>query len=93
MQQAPVGIGSGAAVAAVRPEDFRPAGEAAPDRVNIVNVRVEVAEFHGREVAAEGVTDDGQVIHFRLPERVAPGSRVELTVPVERVLVFAGEKT
>ncbi|GAA2459740.1 ABC transporter ATP-binding protein [Actinomadura vinacea] len=82
-------IPDGAAVAAVRPEDFRVAGETA-DPVNALRVRVDVSEFHGREVAAEGVTDGGHVIHFRLPERVAPGSRVELTVPVERVLVFSG---
>jgi ABC-type Fe3+/spermidine/putrescine transport system ATPase subunit len=77
------------AVAAVRPEDFRIAPGAAA--ANAFGVRVEVSEFHGREVAAEGVTDGGQVIHFRLPERVAPGERVELTVPVERVLVYEQE--
>ncbi|KAB2349794.1 ABC transporter ATP-binding protein [Actinomadura rudentiformis] len=75
------------AVAAVRPEDFRRAG---PGDRNTLDVRVEVSEFHGREVAAEGVTEGGHVIHFRLPERVAPGERIELAVPVERVLVFAG---
>ncbi|SNR58921.1 ABC transporter ATP-binding protein [Actinomadura mexicana] len=77
------------AVAAVRPEDFQIAGS--PDTAtagDLVRVRVEVAEFHGREVAAEGVTDGGRVIHFRTPERVAPGDRVALTVPPERVLVF-----
>ncbi|HEY8482734.1 MAG TPA: ABC transporter ATP-binding protein [Spirillospora sp.] len=77
------------AVAAVRPEDFRVAGP--PDAAtgeNTVTVRVEVSEFHGREVAAEGVTDDGRVIHFRSPGRVAAGERVALTVPPERVLVF-----
>jgi putative spermidine/putrescine transport system ATP-binding protein len=80
-------LGEGSAVAAVRPEDFRVAG-AGDVRENVLNVKVEVSEFHGREVAAEGVTDDGHVIHFRLPERVPPGSRLELTVPAERVLVF-----
>ncbi|TDE22705.1 ABC transporter ATP-binding protein [Actinomadura sp. 6K520] len=77
------------AVAAVRPEDFRvagPPGSAAGE--NVVTVRVEVSEFHGREVAAEGVTDDGRVVHFRSPERIAPGERVALTVAPERVLVF-----
>ncbi|GLZ05190.1 ABC transporter ATP-binding protein [Actinomadura sp. NBRC 104412] len=75
------------AVAAVRPEDFRLA-DGTSEKRNLLTVRVEVSEFHGREVAAEGVTGDGHVVHFRLPERVAPGSRVELTVPEERVLVF-----
>ncbi|GAA2154673.1 ABC transporter ATP-binding protein [Actinomadura napierensis] len=78
------------AVAAVRPEDFRVAA-AEPEPPNAVAVRVEVSEFHGREVAAEGVTDGGRVIHFRSPERIAPGERVVLTVPPERVLVFADE--
>ncbi|MFD0852778.1 ABC transporter ATP-binding protein, partial [Actinomadura adrarensis] len=77
------------AVAAVRPEDFKVADAGAgAAQENVLNVKVEVSEFHGREVAAEGVTDHGHVIHFRLPERVAPGSRLDLTVPVERVLVF-----
>ncbi|NEA22089.1 ABC transporter ATP-binding protein [Actinomadura bangladeshensis] len=79
-------IGGGRAVAAVRPEDFRVAGDAGAR--NRVTVRVEVSEFHGREVAAEGVTDDGRVVHFKSPERIAPGERVTLTVPPERVLVF-----
>ncbi|MFG2005571.1 ABC transporter ATP-binding protein [Spirillospora sp. NPDC048911] len=79
------GVPGPRAVAAVRPEDFRRAG---PGDLNTFDVRVEVSEFHGREVAAEGVTDGGHVIHFRVPERVAPGERIELAVPVERVLVF-----
>ncbi|QKW37126.1 ABC transporter ATP-binding protein [Actinomadura sp. NAK00032] len=86
----------GRAVAAVRPEDFTvagdgPGGESTGDAAgagNRVRVRVEVSEFHGREVAAEGVTDDGRVVHFTSPERIAPGERVALTVPPERVLVF-----
>ncbi|GAA3960682.1 ABC transporter ATP-binding protein [Actinomadura viridis] len=86
------------AVAAVRPEDFTVAagpgesGSAGSAGGNVLGVRVEVSEFHGREVAAEGVTGDGQVVHFRLPERVAPGTRVNLTVPAERVLVFGGRE-
>ncbi|MFB4309805.1 ATP-binding cassette domain-containing protein [Actinomadura sp. GTD37] len=94
-------ITGGRAVAAVRPEDFRVAGAAGDAGVagaagvagdagaeNRVTVRVEVSEFHGREVAAEGVTDDGRVVHFKSPERIAPGERVTLTVRPERVLVF-----
>ncbi|TDC44002.1 ABC transporter ATP-binding protein, partial [Actinomadura sp. KC345] len=70
-------ITSARAVAAVRPEDFHLVGPADPAaRENRVMVRVEVSEFHGREVAAEGVMDDGRVIHFRSPERVTPGERV-----------------
>ncbi|WP_198167478.1 ABC transporter ATP-binding protein [Microbispora sp. ATCC PTA-5024] len=76
--------GGARAVAAVRPHDFR----LGAGRDNAVQVRVEVVEFHGREVAAEGVTETGRVVHVRLPERVAPGDRIDLTVPVERVLVY-----
>jgi putative spermidine/putrescine transport system ATP-binding protein len=72
------------AVAAVRPDDFRIGGREG----NAVRVRVEVVEFHGREVTAEGVTEAGRIIHFRLPDRVAPGEKLELSVPPERVLVF-----
>ncbi|WP_396449238.1 ABC transporter ATP-binding protein [Actinomadura sp.] len=79
-------ITGGRAVAAVRPEDFRVAG--AGEAENRVTLRVEVSEFHGREVAAEGVTEDGRVVHFKSPERIAPGERVALTVQPERVLVF-----
>ena len=79
-------ITGGRAVAAVRPEDFRVAG--AGEAENRMTLRVEVSEFHGREVAAEGVTDEGRVVHFKSPERIAPGERVALTVQPERVLVF-----
>jgi putative spermidine/putrescine transport system ATP-binding protein len=72
------------AIAAIRPEDFRlgPAGD------NSVRVRAEVVEFHGREMAAEGVTEGGQVVHVRLRDRVAPGDKIELGVPEDRVLIF-----
>ncbi|MBC6459458.1 ABC transporter ATP-binding protein [Actinomadura sp. HBU206391] len=76
-------------IAAVRPEDFRlSTGRSDRPSGNSVRVRTEVVEFHGRELAAEGVTETGQVVHFRLPERVRPGDDLELTVPAERVLVF-----
>jgi putative spermidine/putrescine transport system ATP-binding protein len=77
------------AIAAIRPEDFR-LGDPGPDE-NVIGVRVEVAEFHGREMAAEGVTESGRVIHFLVPDRVAPGDHVRLTVPTTRVLVFNGQ--
>ncbi|MGI8332586.1 ABC transporter ATP-binding protein [Actinomadura scrupuli] len=76
------------ALAGIRPEDFRLAG-AGPEE-NVLSVRVEVAEFHGRETAAEGVTESGRVVHFLVRDRVGPGDRVRLTVPAERVLVFGG---
>ncbi|WP_214416582.1 ABC transporter ATP-binding protein [Sphaerisporangium fuscum] len=80
------GFRGATAVAAVRPDDFALGAHLA----NALRVSVEVAEFHGREMAAEGVTEAGRVVHFRVPERVRPGDRLELGVPPERVLVFAG---
>jgi putative spermidine/putrescine transport system ATP-binding protein len=79
----------GQAVVAIRPEDFRVAGAGSGGAgANTVPVRVEVAEYYGGEIAAEGRTEDGGVICFRSLERVVPGEFVRLTVPVERVLVF-----
>ena len=49
--------------------DFRAGGDAGAE--NRVTVRVEVAGFHEREVAAEGVTDGGRVVHVTSPERAA----------------------
>ena len=86
------------AVAAVRPEDFRlvrsdryPDGDPVDAEASVVRVRVDVVEFHGREVAAEGFTEAGQVVHFRVPERLAVGESVDLTVHTDRVLVYGGE--
>jgi putative spermidine/putrescine transport system ATP-binding protein len=79
----------GQAVVAIRPEDFRVAGAGSGGAgANTVPVRVEVAEYYGGEIAAEGRTEDGGVICFRSLERVVPGEFVRLTVPIERVLVF-----
>jgi putative spermidine/putrescine transport system ATP-binding protein len=74
----------GPAVAAIRPEDFRVgAGDG-----NCLQVRVDVAEYHGRELSVEAVTESGRKIYFRTPERVSPGDRISLGVPSSRVLVF-----
>jgi putative spermidine/putrescine transport system ATP-binding protein len=75
------------AVAAIRPDDFT----IGPRQSNSIRVSVEVAEFHGREMAVEGVTESGRIIHFRVSERVHPGEKLELGVVPERVLVFGGE--
>ncbi|MEV5413745.1 ABC transporter ATP-binding protein [Thermopolyspora sp. NPDC052614] len=79
----------GTAVAAIRPDDFRVAPEAgAGEERDAIRITVEVVEFHGREVAVEGVTETGRVIHARLSERVAPGDKLDVYAPPERVLVF-----
>ncbi|MEP9383019.1 ABC transporter ATP-binding protein [Nocardioides sp. KR10-350] len=75
---------SGAVVAAIRPEDFV-LGEVDG---NSVDVNVQIAEYHGRELSVEAVTDTDRKIYFRTQERVAPGDRVTLGIPRHRVLVF-----
>jgi putative spermidine/putrescine transport system ATP-binding protein len=72
------------AVAAIRPEDF-----AIGDGPNALAATVEVVEYQGREVAVQARTDDGTALHLRTHERPASGDRITVTVPPERVLVFA----
>jgi putative spermidine/putrescine transport system ATP-binding protein len=69
---------------AVRPEDFV-VGD------NGIRVKVEVAEYHGREMAVEAVTESGRRLLFRTTERLAPGDRVSISVKPDRVRVFSGE--
>ena len=78
------------AIAAIRPDDFRvvPEGGGSEGERDGIRITVEVVEFHGREVAVEGVTETGRVIHCRLAERVAPGDKIEVCAPPERVLVY-----
>jgi len=77
----------GAAVAAIRPEDLV-LGEVDG---NGIDVTVQIAEYHGRELSVEAVTASGRKVYFRTPERVAPGDAVTLGVPRHRVLVFADD--
>jgi putative spermidine/putrescine transport system ATP-binding protein len=90
-------VGRGRAVAAIRPEDFAVgAGAAArggPEGGNRLEATAEVVAYHGREQAVEARLDGGAEVHFRTAERLAPGDRVTLCVPPERVLVFPAEAT
>ncbi|GAA5060983.1 putative spermidine/putrescine transport system ATP-binding protein [Thermocatellispora tengchongensis] len=79
-----VGGAGATAVACVRPEDFT-----VGDGPNPVAAAVEVVEYHGRESAALVRADGGVALHVRTSARLAPGDRVTLSVPPERVLVFA----
>jgi putative spermidine/putrescine transport system ATP-binding protein len=81
------------AIVAIRPEDFRVAGAmgGGGGAANTLPVRIDVAEYRGSEIVAEGTTEDGGVICFRSLERVVPGEVVRLTVPAERVLVFRAD--
>jgi len=82
-------VTSGRAVAAIRPADFV-MGEVDGNRLEVT---VEVAEYHGRELSVEAVMPSGHKVYFRTQERVAPGDRVVLGVPAHRVLVFRGAET
>jgi putative spermidine/putrescine transport system ATP-binding protein len=74
------------AVAAIRPEDFT-----VGDGPNAMEVDVEVVEYQGREQAIQARTAAGDRLHLRAPTRLAPGDRVRVSVPPERVLVFAAD--
>jgi putative spermidine/putrescine transport system ATP-binding protein len=76
----------GTAVAVIRPEDVT----VGPGD-NPVEVTVEVVEYQGREQAAQVRTAAGQALHVRTDRRLAPGDQVTVSVPVERVLVFAAD--
>ncbi|GLZ34648.1 ABC transporter ATP-binding protein [Lentzea sp. NBRC 105346] len=76
-----------AAVAAVRPEDFTVVSS--PDEDNTVSAAVEIVEYHGREQAVEARLSSGEQLHVRTNNRLAPGDKVFLKVPLERVLVFS----
>ncbi|GAA2848528.1 ABC transporter ATP-binding protein [Actinoplanes cyaneus] len=69
-------------VAAIRPEDVVLGGGSG------IEVTVEVVEYHGREIAAEARTVDGLPLHLRTSERLAPGDKVAVAFPPERLLVF-----
>jgi putative spermidine/putrescine transport system ATP-binding protein len=79
-------IGGGTAVAAIRPEDFT-VGEGP----NAIEVTVEVVEYHGREQAVQVRTTSDLPLHMRTDARLAPGDRLTVSAPPERVLVFAAE--
>ena len=74
------------AVAAIRPEDFT-----VGDGPNALEVDVEVVEFQGREQAIQARTAAGDALYLRARARLAPGDRVTVSVPPERVLVFAAD--
>jgi putative spermidine/putrescine transport system ATP-binding protein len=80
---------SGAAMAAIRPEDFAVAEPGSTQ--NAVPAVVEIVEYHGREQLVEVKLAGGQRLHVRTTSRLAPGDEVTLTVPPERVLVFGDE--
>ncbi len=81
-------VNTSKAVAAIRPEDFVVDGPP-PNRVE---VSVEVAEYHGREMLVEARMPDGHAIYFRTEKRLAPGDKATVAVPPERVLVYPADE-
>jgi len=75
-------------VVGVRPEELRLVGE---DRTEgTLPAIVSVVEYQGRELAVEVRTTTGLRLHLRTGERLAPGDRVIVQVPADRLLVFPG---
>jgi putative spermidine/putrescine transport system ATP-binding protein len=75
------------AVAAIRPEDIDVDGPG-PNRIAAT---AEVVEYHGREVLIEAQLKGGERVYLRTEHRVAPGDSITITVPPERVLMYALE--
>jgi putative spermidine/putrescine transport system ATP-binding protein len=91
------GVGQGdPVVVGVRPEDVVVRGEGAQgtppgraaDAGNLIDARVEVVEYQGREVSVEARTADGLRLHVRTAERLAPGDEVVLEISPAKLLVF-----
>jgi putative spermidine/putrescine transport system ATP-binding protein len=82
----------GAAIVAVRPEDFV-VGEPPAGETNRVDVGIEVVEYHGRELAVQARLPEGHALLLRTPTRVSRGETVPVWVPRDRVLVFANGST
>jgi putative spermidine/putrescine transport system ATP-binding protein len=78
----------GPAVAAVRPEDVLVGDPGGPGLPAVV----EIVEYHGRDHVVTLRLAGGQPLHLRTGARLAPGDSVTLSVPPERVLVFAPEQ-
>ncbi|HEV7974781.1 ABC transporter ATP-binding protein [Amycolatopsis sp.] len=79
------GLTAGQAVTAIRPEDFVIGDVTA----NSVEVTVEIVEYHGRELSVSARLPSGEPVYFRTDKRLAPGDTAKISVPAERVLVFA----
>jgi len=75
-------------VVAVRPEDLVTHLGAAEVAGSSITAVVEVVEYQGRELAVEAFTRDGQRLHVRTAERVAPGDEVTLSVEPAKLLAF-----
>jgi putative spermidine/putrescine transport system ATP-binding protein len=80
------GVAGPTAVAAIRPDDVVFGDETS---ANAFPLRVTAAQYQGREMAFEGELPDGQILFARSTVRVQPGDTVAVSVPADRVLVYA----
>jgi putative spermidine/putrescine transport system ATP-binding protein len=80
-------VATSGSIAAIRPEDITvsDSGE------NRLELTVEVVEYHGREEAVQGRLSGGALLRLRTTVRLAPGDTVTVSVPPDRVLVFAAD--
>jgi putative spermidine/putrescine transport system ATP-binding protein len=77
------GAAEGPAVAAIRPDDLKVRADGP------LAVRVESAQYHGREFYCSGRTADGAELYFCADQKVAKGDGVQLAADPGRVLVYA----
>ncbi|HQR10097.1 MAG TPA: ABC transporter ATP-binding protein [Casimicrobiaceae bacterium] len=82
-------IAQGRACIAMRPEEL--ALGAGPGGANTVAGRVDNVEYCGRDSLVDVVTAAGTLLHVRATGAPRVGDRVEVHVPVERVLVYPSE--
>jgi putative spermidine/putrescine transport system ATP-binding protein len=85
LQPLPAG---GRVSAAIRPDDFAIAAAQGPNTVSGVVANV---EYGGRDSLIDVSVTGGVRLHVRTSSPVAPGDRLNLSVPQERVLVYAGD--
>ncbi|MGA8660498.1 MAG: TOBE domain-containing protein [Chthoniobacterales bacterium] len=81
------------AVVAIRPDDILVStAQTSSNQLNPRNVIVgqaEIVEYCVRDYLVDISTEAGFFLHARTARRIAPGERVRLEVPTERVLAFS----
>jgi putative spermidine/putrescine transport system ATP-binding protein len=82
------GVSAGPVTIAIRPDDIEPGG--AGD--NVIEARVEIVEYCGRDWLVDLALPGGGTLHARSARRVEPGETVRCAVPAERILVFPPER-
>ena len=88
--RSPGGLAGGSdVILAIRPEDIR-LGRST-DGINTVRGAVELVEYLGREREAAVTIDSQARIWLRTSEPVALGDRIELTLPVEKLVLLPRE--